>query len=45
MERITAEYGTCDFMVNNIGPVIGAHTGPGTVALMFLANSEREKDE
>lgn len=25
-----------DFIINNIGPVIGAHSGPGTVALFFL---------
>jgi fatty acid-binding protein DegV len=24
-----------DVMINNIGTVIGAHTGPGTVALFF----------
>jgi DegV family protein with EDD domain len=25
-----------DIIVNNVGPVIGAHSGPGTVALFFL---------
>ncbi len=25
-----------DFMINTIGPVIGSHAGPGTVALFFL---------
>ena len=24
--------------INNIGPVIGAHSGPGTVALFFTGN-------
>ncbi len=28
--------------VNDIGPVIGAHTGPGTVALFFFSDSERQ---
>ena len=25
-----------DIVINNVGPVIGAHSGPGTVALFFL---------
>ena len=25
-----------DVVLNNVGPVIGAHSGPGTVALFFL---------
>lgn len=29
-----------DIIVNNVGPVVGAHSGPGTVALFFLG-SER----
>ena len=24
-----------DFMIHNIGPTIGAHSGPGTIALFF----------
>ena len=36
-EEITAEFGVNDFIINEIGPVIGAHTGPGTIALIFLA--------
>jgi len=30
--------GVENFIVNEIGPVIGAHTGPGTLAAIFLAN-------
>ena len=26
-------------IINNVGPVIGSHSGPGTVALFFLGNS------
>ncbi len=33
---IREKYGTADFRINFIGPVIGAHTGPGCVALFFL---------
>jgi len=42
MEKITAAYGPCEFLVNNIGPVVGAHTGPGTVAAVFLGNERYE---
>jgi DegV family protein with EDD domain len=38
MAKIKAKYGECEFIVNNIGPVIGAHTGPGTVAAVFLGD-------
>jgi len=27
-----------DIIINNVGPVIGTHAGPGTVALFFLGN-------
>jgi len=41
-DAIAAQYGTKEFIINEIGPVIGAHTGPGTLAIMFLGN-ERAK--
>ncbi len=31
-----------DILVENIGPVIGAHCGPGTVALCYIGTKERE---
>jgi len=31
--------GIKEFIINEIGPVIGAHTGPGTIAIFFLGNS------
>ena len=34
--QIKAKYGVGRIELNNIGPVIGAHTGPGCVALFFL---------
>jgi len=40
--EITAQFGTKEFIVNEIGPVIGAHTGPGTIAVIFLGG-ERAK--
>jgi fatty acid-binding protein DegV len=28
--------GVQDFVIDFVGPVIGAHSGPGTMALFFL---------
>lgn len=36
-DMVTAEYGITDILINEVGPVIGAHSGPGTLALFFLA--------
>jgi len=33
---IEEKYGTKEFVINNIGCAIGAHSGPGTIALFFL---------
>jgi DegV family protein with EDD domain len=35
-EEITRRFGNIDIYINYIGPVIGNHAGPGTVALFFL---------
>lgn len=35
-DRIKESYGVKRIELNDIGPVIGAHTGPGCVALFFL---------
>ena len=35
-DEIKTKYGTKEIIVNSIGPVIGAHTGPGCVALFFM---------
>jgi len=40
--QIASEFGTKEFIVNEIGPVIGTHAGPGTIAIMFIG-SERAK--
>ena len=34
-DEIKKRYGTREIIINPIGPVIGAHTGPGCVALFF----------
>ncbi len=34
-DEITKRFGITEFMINNIGPTIGAHSGPGTIALFF----------
>jgi DegV family protein with EDD domain len=35
-EEVKRRMGVKDVVINNIGPVIGAHAGPGTVALFFV---------
>ena len=35
-DKIRAKFGTKKFEINFIGPVIGGHAGPGTVALFFF---------
>lgn len=35
---IEEKYGYHDFLIQPIGPSIGAHSGPGTVGLIFLAD-------
>lgn len=36
-DMVRAEYGIEDIMIYYTGPVIGAHSGPGTLALFFVA--------
>ncbi len=36
-DRIKSELGVKDVRIGYVGPVIGAHSGPGTIALFFLA--------
>lgn len=38
-DEITRRFGMENFMINNIGPTIGAHSGPGTIALFFEGES------
>ena len=37
-DDIRARFGVEDIVINYVGPVIGAHSGPGTVALFFLGS-------
>ena len=39
-DLVREKFGVKDIMINYVDPVIGAHSGPGTMALFFLA-SER----
>ncbi|MCL2225158.1 MAG: DegV family protein [Defluviitaleaceae bacterium] len=41
-KEMLAEKGVTDVITNEIGPVIGAHTGPGTIALVFAGEGARE---
>lgn len=38
-DRIRERFGMEHFLINNVGPVIGAHSGPGTIALFFMGES------
>lgn len=38
-EMITERFGITNFVINRISPTIGAHSGPGTVALFHLGTS------
>lgn len=38
-DLILAQYKVKDCIINYIGPVIGSHSGPGTIALFFIGNS------
>lgn len=33
---VKEKFGYDDFLINNVGPTIGSHSGPGTLALFFL---------
>ena len=35
-DMIKEKLGVIDVIINPVGPVIGAHSGPGTLALFFL---------
>lgn len=35
-EEVKKRLGYTQFMINRVGPTIGAHSGPGTIALCFL---------
>lgn len=38
---IKEEYKTVEVVIGNIGPVIGAHTGPGAIALCYLGRTTK----
>ena len=37
-DEITRRFGNRDISINFVGPVIGNHSGPGTVALFFVGS-------
>lgn len=39
VEKLVRErFGVENFIINHVGPTIGAHSGPGTIALFFMGN-------
>lgn len=43
--EIANKYGIKDFVLAEISPVIGAHSGPGTVSVFFLSEQQGGKNE
>ncbi|MDR2036170.1 MAG: DegV family protein [Coriobacteriales bacterium] len=39
--QFSERFGVSDFVINCLDPVIGAHVGPGTIALFFVTDKER----
>ncbi len=37
-QMLHARFGVTVELITDIGPIIGAHAGPGTLALFFLAH-------
>ena len=37
-DMVRERFGTQDIHINYVGPVIGAHSGPGTLALFYLGS-------
>ncbi len=38
-DQVRERFGIEHILINNIGPTIGAHSGPGTIALFFMGES------
>lgn len=38
-DKVKERFGFENFIINNIGPTIGTHSGPGTIALFFMGES------
>ncbi len=38
-DKVKERFGIENFLINNVGPAIGAHSGPGTIALFFMGSS------
>ena len=41
-EDVKRRFGVQTVVLNNVGPVIGAHSGPGTVALFFWGDERKD---
>ena len=37
-DKVKEEFGIDAFLINHVGPVIGTHSGPGTIALFFMGD-------
>ena len=42
LKQLILDKFNCDVLITDLGPVIGSHSGPGTIALFFISkNSNR----
>ena len=37
-DLVESRFGIHEFLINTIGPTIGTHSGPGTVALFYMGD-------
>lgn len=42
-EQVKKQYSIKTEIIDNVGPVIGSHSGPGTIALFFIGTDRAEK--
>lgn len=42
-EKIKERFGITEFMISTIGPVVGSHSGPDTIALFFVGDNRFEE--
>ncbi|MDF2568041.1 MAG: DegV family protein [Oscillospiraceae bacterium] len=41
-KQVKEKYNIKEFIINTVGPVVGAHSGPGTIALFFVGTNRAE---
>lgn len=44
-DKIKERFGINEFMISTIGPVVGSHSGPDTIALFFIGDNRLENND